>query len=203
MYGMFENASAVTSSRGRFGRRGMTMPFAIIILVVVILVVGGAGDFGLQGTKPTTQSVTVCSPGPCSGTTSKLNDVTLFVPYTVGFGQTYSTVAAQNSVPATVGVTGGETISSFAVNWAPGATTTASTGSLSYKYATPGLYTLSATATTPAGVVHTGLGQLVALKVNPSATAARLGLLPLGNGEPHERYWRTVPLGRPWRERHC
>ncbi|MGA8604703.1 MAG: hypothetical protein WB788_06555, partial [Thermoplasmata archaeon] len=80
--------------------------------------------------------------------------------------------------PATVGVTGTETIQTFNVAWAPGQTSTGSTGSLSYTYATPGIYTVYANATTPAGVTHTGNSQIIPLKVNPSATSIGAGYYP-------------------------
>ena len=87
-------------------------------------------------------------------------------------------VAAGTSVLATVGVSGGETIQSFSVGWAPGQTTTEGTGVLLFAYTTPGLYAVFANATTPRGVVHTGTGQLVPLKVNPSATSVETGHFP-------------------------
>jgi hypothetical protein len=155
----------------------MSMPVAIVVLIVVLVVVGGAGYFGLQAVKPTSSSVTKCEPASSCASAST-NDVTLFVPYTVGFGQTYSQIAAGNLVPATVGVSGGESIQTFAVSWAPSVTTTSSNPSLNHTYTEPGLYVISATATTGSGVVHTGLGQLVALKVNPSVTQVTLGYYP-------------------------
>jgi len=162
----------------RLGRRGMSMTFAVVIMVVVIVVVAGGGYLGLQSVKPSTATHSSCAPATACTSRTTTNDVTLFIPYTVGAGQTYSVVAAGASVPATVSVTGSETIQSFGVTWAPGISTTGATGALSYTYSTPGLYTVFANATTPAGVVHTGTGQLVALQVNPSAGAIGSGYYP-------------------------
>ncbi|HKN07096.1 MAG TPA: hypothetical protein VJ021_05790, partial [Thermoplasmata archaeon] len=159
-------------------RRGMSVAMAAIVMAVIVII-GGVGTFAaLNSVGAQKATKTSCAPASACSTTITTNDVTLFIPYTVGAGQTYAVVAAGASVPATVGVTGTETIKTFNVAWAPGQTTTGSTGSLSYTYATPGLYTVFANATTPAGVTHTGSGQLVALKVNPSATSIGAGYYP-------------------------
>ncbi len=159
-------------------RRGMSVAMAAIVMAVIVII-GGVGTFAaLNSVGASKTTKTSCAPASACGTSTSNNDVTLFIPYTVGAGQTYAVVAAGASVPATVGVTGTETIQTFNVAWAPGQTSTGSTGSLSYTYATPGIYTVYANATTPAGVTHTGNSQIIPLKVNPSATSIGAGYYP-------------------------
>ena len=156
----------------------MSTGIAVMLLVVVIVVVGLGGYAGLRPlqTAPATRST--CEPRAACVPLTSTNDVTLFVPYSVDAGQTYSQVAVGVPVPAAVGVQGGEPIRTYSVAWAPGQTTSNSSGSLSYAYSTPGVYAVSATATATDGVVHTGSAQLVPLKVNPSAASVESGYYP-------------------------
>ncbi|HTT73785.1 MAG TPA: hypothetical protein VMG99_06535 [Thermoplasmata archaeon] len=159
-------------------RRGLSTVVAAIIMAVVV-VVGGVGAYAALSSVPTsTVSKSSCSPASACVTSNSTNDVKLFIPYTVGFGQTYSQTAVGNTVQATVSVTGGETIKSYNLTWGPSNTTSGATGSLTYQYASTGLYTLAATATTPSGILHTGTKQLGELQVNPDASQVSSGHYP-------------------------
>ncbi len=159
-------------------RRAMSTSVAAVVMVIIVII-GGVGAYAAFSSSPAaTSTTTTCSPASACVTTVNTNDVTMFIPYTVGAGQKYSQVAAESSVQATVGVTGSETIQTFSVTWAPGVSTSSGIGTLSYTYPLPGLYTLLANATTPSGVLHTGFSQLVALKVNPSAQSIGAGYYP-------------------------
>ena len=159
-------------------RRALSTSVAAVVLVIIVII-GGVGAYAAFSSSPTATSTTkTCEPASACATSTNTNDVTLFIPYTVGAGQQYSQVAAGSSVQATVGVTGTETIQTFGVQWGPGAALTAGVGSITYTYTNPGIYALYANATTPSGVQHTGYNQLVALKVNPSATTIGSGYFP-------------------------
>jgi len=160
----------------RFGKRGMSMTFAIVIMVVVILVVGAGGYFGLQSVKATSATTTSCSGSACQITSS--NDATLFVPYTPGVGQTMTHLAAGLEVSATVGVKGPETISSFAVKWGDGASASGPTATFQHAYSSQGLYVITGSATDTKGTVHTGLGQLFPVNVTEGIADIGTGFYP-------------------------
>ena len=159
-------------------RRAMSSTTALIVLVVVVIIAGAGAYGGLSSVSPSKTTVTTCTPASACVKISKLNDVTMFVPYTVAYGQTYSQAAVGTSIQASVAVTGSETIKTFSVTWGPNLITSGSTGTLSYTYASAGLYTLVPSATDTAGVAHTGLAQLASLKVNPSSASIGLGEYP-------------------------
>jgi len=159
-------------------RRAMSGAVAAIIMAVVV-VIGGVGAYAALSAVPSsTNTTTSCQPASLCKGSSATNDVTLFIPYTVGYGQTYSQIAVGTSIPATVGVTGSEKISSFDMTWGPGNSATSATGAFSYAYTNTGLYTLVANATTSSGAVHTGTGQLVSLQVNPNSDQVVNGYSP-------------------------
>ncbi len=174
MQGMEEEARAPFHSN----RRAMSGVVAAIIMAVVV-VIGGVGAYAALSAVPSSTSTTSsCSPASICKGSSSTNDVTLFIPYTVGYGQTYSQISLGSSVPATVGVTGTEKITSFDLTWAPGVSQSGSTGSFSYVYSTTGLYTLVANATASNGAVHTGSSELVSLLVNPNSEQVTNGYSP-------------------------
>jgi hypothetical protein len=159
-------------------RRAMSGAVAAIIMAVVV-VIGGVGAYAALSAVPSsTNSTSSCTPASICQGSSATNDVTLFIPYTVGYGQTYSQIAVGTSIPATVAVSGTEKISSFAMTWGPGAAATSDTGDFSYAYTNTGLYTLVANATTTTGAIHTGTGQLVSLQVNPNSDQVVNGYSP-------------------------
>jgi hypothetical protein len=166
----------------------MSMPFALVILIVVIVVTAGVGYFGLQSVKPTTATVKSCSPASACQTTSVTNDVTLFTPYNPGYGQTMISIAAGATLSATVGVTGSETIKTFQVAWGDGSTPSSGpTATFTHKYASPGVYVLAGSAVDTKGVTHTGIGALIPVSVSPALGNATSGYFPtisatLGNG---------------------
>ncbi|HYB79108.1 MAG TPA: hypothetical protein VEG66_05035, partial [Thermoplasmata archaeon] len=157
----------------------MSSTTALIVLVIVVIIAGAGAYGGLSSVPSKTTTVKSCAPASvCVRTGVTLNDVTMFIPFTIGYGQTYSQIAIGTSVQATLAVTGSETISSFDVQWAPGVSTTGPTGELTYTYPGAGLYALIPNATDTHGLVHTGTGELAALLVNPSAASITLGYYP-------------------------
>jgi len=162
-------------------RRGMSATTALIVMVVVIIIAGAGAYAGLSSVPSSTVRVKTCTPvnsPACVSAVKSTTDVTLFIPYTVGFGQTYSKLAVGTSLQASIGVTGSEKIKTYAITWGPGITASSSTGSLTYTYGTPGLYTLVANATDTAGVLHTGPTELGSLYVNPSQISISKGIFP-------------------------
>ena len=174
----------------------MSVTFAAVIMLVVVILVGAGGYFGLQSVKPTTATTTSCSGSGCSVTAT--NDATLFVPYTRGYGQAMSQVAAGLNISATVGVKGSETIRSFTVNWGDGSSSTSANPTVNHPYSAPGLYVISGNATDTKGIVHTGYGQLLPINVTPSVATIQSGFFPglgtsFGNGTAGGVYpWVTV-----------
>ncbi|HYA70720.1 MAG TPA: hypothetical protein VEH28_05055, partial [Thermoplasmata archaeon] len=160
----------------------MSSTTALIVMVVVIIIAGAGAYGGLSSVPSTTKQVKSCEPinsPACVSTISPTSDVTLFIPYTVGYGQTYSKLAVGTSLQASIGVTGSEKIKTYAITWGPGITASGTTGSLTYIYGTPGLYTLVANATDTSGTLHTGPTQLGSLYVNPSQISISKGIFPV------------------------
>ncbi len=163
------------------------MPFALVILIVVIVVTAGVGYLGLQSVSPTKSTVKTCSPASACATTITTNDVTLFTPYNPGYGQTMISIAAGATLSATVGVTGSETVKTYSVAWGDGATTSGPTATFTHKYLAPGTYVLSGSVLDTKGITHTGTGSLIPVSVTPSLGNATSGYFPtlattLGNG---------------------
>ncbi|HYB79087.1 MAG TPA: hypothetical protein VEG66_04925, partial [Thermoplasmata archaeon] len=156
----------------------MSSTTALIVLVIVVIIAGAGAYGGLSSVPAKTTSVKTCVPASICVSHVSTNDVTMFIPYTVAYAQTYSQVAVGTSIQATVAVTGSETIKTFSVQWGPGLITSGPIGQLSYTYAQPGLYTVVANATDTSGTLHTGLGQLASLKVNPTAASITYGYYP-------------------------
>jgi hypothetical protein len=173
-----QDGEQVSGSSIFANRRAMSSMTALIVLIVVVIIAGAGAYGGLSSVPTSTTTKKTCAPASACQATTATNDVTLFIPYTVAYGQQYSQIAVGTSVQASVAVTGTETIKTFAVQWGPGQVTTGSTGSLSYTYGTPGLYTLIANATDTSGVLHSGPGQLGSVLVNPTSASITLGHFP-------------------------
>ncbi len=171
------------------GRRGASTAAAAAILIVVIVVVGAGGYFGLNaaapastagshstGTTSTCQPVT--SPYCKAKTPTSVNDVVLTVPYQAGFGQSIGQVVQGLSVPASLSVTGHESVNTWTVNWGDGSTPTTSTSPLiSHTYNGLGTYAISGTATVGTAT-HTGTTYLFPISVVPSITTTTAGSYP-------------------------
>ncbi|HYA57525.1 MAG TPA: hypothetical protein VEH57_03565, partial [Thermoplasmata archaeon] len=159
----------------------MSSTTALLVLVVIVIIAGAGAYGGFSSVPSTTKQVKSCEPiksPACVTSTNTTNDVTMTIPFTIGYGQTYAEISVGTSLQASVGVTGSETIKSFSVTWGPGIVTTGSTGAQTYTYGTPGLYTLVANATDTKGVVHNGPGNLVPLLVTPSSGSITNGYFP-------------------------
>lgn len=166
----------------RLGRRGMSTTSAAVIMIVVILIVGGAGYAGLSaaGTSggTTNKQVTSCYPPDSPGCVAKaVNDVTLFTPYRPGLNQQIVSLTQGQSIPITVGVSGGETVTSYAVNWGDGVTNSSKVPTLTHVYNVLGTYLISGTALV-SGLTHTGYGSLIAVQVGPSLGTTSSGEYP-------------------------
>ncbi len=162
----------------RSGRRGMSMPFALVILIVVIVVTAGVGYLGLQSVKPTTATVKSCSPASACVTSSLTNDVTLFTPYNPGYGQTMISVASGVKLSATVGVTGSETIKTYQVAWGDGTNSSGPSATFTHVYAAPGTYVIAGSAIDTKGITHTGTGALIPVSVTPALGDVITGFYP-------------------------
>ena len=85
-------------------RRGMSVAMAAIVMAVIVII-GGVGTFAaLNSVGASKTTKTSCAPASACNTVSTTNDVTLFIPYTVGAGQTYAVVAAGASPTGAAGV---------------------------------------------------------------------------------------------------
>ncbi len=161
------------------GRRGLSAGAATIVMIVVILVVGGIGYYGLNLTGAKTETITSCTPAsaPSCGANSAANDVMLFIPYTNNFGaQIFSTTEYAN-FPVTATLPSGELASSFIFNWGDGTTTTTAQPTATHAFSTEGLFLVSAQAEVN-GFWHQSSRSLVPVEVTQSYASASSGNVP-------------------------
>ncbi len=161
-------------------RRGLSTPTAAVIMIIVIVVVGGLGYVGLNATSSSgTATKTACSPptAPQCVSISPTHDVTLFVPYSAGFGQSLLKISQGQNIPATVGVTGSEKVNSYSVNWGDGTTSTGANPTQTHSYTDLGTFVVSA-STAVGSTTHDGPGQLYPIEVTPSIGNINLGYYP-------------------------
>src|SRR5271157_4696980 len=118
-----------SESEGLFSRicrlsgRGMSMTNAVVVMIIVIVVVGGTGYAALSAVSGSGgKTVTTWSPpnSPVCQQNTELNDVALSIPYQAGFGQAVYSLQQGQSLPASVAVTGGESVSTYQVLWGDG-----------------------------------------------------------------------------------
>jgi len=167
-------------SKFRLGRRGMSMTVAVVVMVVVIVVVGGAGYAALASISGSgTKTITTCAPptSPICQSASGLYDVVLTVPYTAGFGQALTTLAQSQSVPGTVGVSGGEAVNQYAIYWGDGANYSGTAPTANHIYTTMGWYIISAQALVGT-TWHQGPKSLFPIDVTQNVLAASSGFYP-------------------------
>ncbi len=160
-------------------RRGASPLTGALVLVVVAIVLGAGGYYGLKSV-PGPKSTSTCEPAALCAPSFSTNDVRLFIPYSPGFGQQLLSVAIGQSLPATVTLLGGETASSFAVNWGDGTVQSNAVGSFAHAYGTLGLFLVTANATV-GGTVHTGSGYAFPVATTQSLTNLSLGYYPTLN----------------------
>ncbi len=180
------------------GRRGASTAAAAAILIVVIVIVGAGGYFGLNAATPagtsgstSTTHVVTCSPPSavyCHKQSTSPNDVILTVPYQAGFGQKIAQVAQGTTVPASLSVSKGETVNSWAVSWGDGLTNTSTNPVISHVYNQLGTFALSGHAYVGT-TEHNGTGYYFPIEVGPSITTTTSGQFPVitatfNNGTP-------------------
>ena len=156
------------------------MTMAIVVMVVVIVVVGGAGFAALSAVSGSgNKTVSSCSPpnSPVCLSSSGLTDVVLSVPYGAGFGQAVATTTQGTSIPATVGVSGGEAVSTYAIYWGDGSNYSGATPTSNHIYDTMGSYVISAQALV-GSTWHTGPKYLYPIDVTPSYQTSYSGFYP-------------------------
>jgi hypothetical protein len=155
----------------RFGSRGMSTTVGGAILIIVILVVGGLGYVGFQGSGSHSSSPPpTCAPAnnPICAHSAALNDVELTVPFTAGYGQTFASVTTATLMSAYVALKDGELGNEFSINWGDGSIPTNTTSStLTHTYNSTGTYILSAQARVGT-TWHSGPGYLYPIQVTPS-----------------------------------
>ncbi len=190
------------------GRKGASTAAAAAILIVVIVVVGAGGYFGLNAVAPSstaghtsTGSTTTCQPETSAYCKNQSpppnpNDVILTVPYQAGYGETIGHVAQGTSVPASLSVSGHESVNTWTVNWGDGAVNTSTSPLLTHVYTTLGTYAISGSALVGT-TTHIGTGYLFPIEVTPSITTTTSGLYPsvsatLLNGT------RSTSFNEPW-----
>ena len=164
----------------RLGGRAMSMTVAVVVMVVVILIIGGAGYAALNAVSGSgKKTVATCSPpnSPICQTTSGLNDVQLSVPYGAGFGQAVATLQQGLSLPANVGVTGGESVSQYQIFWGDGTNYTGGSPTTNHVYTQIGSFVLSAQALV-GSTWHYGPGSLFPVVVQPNYQTTSSGFYP-------------------------
>jgi hypothetical protein len=159
----------------------MSTTAAAVVMIVVIVIVGGAGYAGLSaagGGSTSSHSISTCTPPTSPQCVSRVaNDVTTFTPYRPGLGQQLVQVSQGQTIPATVGVTGPESVSNFQVNWGDGNTTSSKTVTQTHSYSGLGTYVISAQALVGTAW-HTGYSSLMAVEVGPSLATSSSGEFP-------------------------
>ena len=165
---------------------------------MVIVIVGAGGYFGLNAATPagtsgstSTTHVVTCSPPSavyCHKQSTSPNDVILTVPYQAGFGQKIAQVAQGTTVPASLSVSKGETVNSWAVSWGDGLTNTSTNPVISHVYNQLGTFALSGHAYVGT-TEHNGTGDYFPIEVGPSITTTTSGQFPVitatfNNGTP-------------------
>ena len=158
----------------------MSLTAAVAVMVIVIVIVGGAGYAALSATAGNqTKTNSTCAPStsPVCESTSGLDDVTISVPYAPGFGQAVATIAQGQSLPATVSVTGGESVDQYLIFWGDGANYTGANPTANHAYSTLGSYVISAEALVGT-TVHRGPASLFPIVVTPSLQTTSSGFFP-------------------------
>jgi len=157
------------------------MTMAIVVMVVVIVIVGGAGFAALSAVSGSgNKTVSTCSPptSPICQSSSGLNDVILSVPYQAGFGQAVATTTQGTSIPATVAVSGGESVSQYQIFWGDGAIYTNASPTSNHIYTEMGWYVISAQALV-GSTWHTGPKYLYPIDVTSSYQTSYSGFYPV------------------------
>ena len=154
------------------------MPMAAVMLIVAVVIVGGAGYATLNAVSGSgTSTVTSCSPPTspqCQAATGG-NDVTMFVPYSPAFGLPVLQTAQATSFPVTVSASGA--VSSYSVLWGDGTSSSGITPTQTHAYTTLGSYIVQAQALEH-GVIHTGYKYLYPVEVTPSLLTSTTGFYP-------------------------
>lgn len=153
------------------------------MLSVVIVLVGGVG-YAVLSSVPGTPSVgaartvRTCLP-PTNPTcpTAGQTDVWAYTSYRPGLGETSVHIEQGQSIPVTVGVTGGEAVDEYSVNWGDGTYSNGTTPTQSHEYVGLGSYVISAEARVGT-VWHTGPRALIAAEVGPSLATNSTGRYP-------------------------
>jgi hypothetical protein len=158
----------------------MSMTMAVVVMIVVIVIVGGAGYAALSAVSGSgTKTFSTCSPpnSPVCLSTSGLTDVVLSIPYAAGFGQAVATTAQGQSIPATVAVSGGESVSEYQIFWGDGSNYTGTNPTSNHVYTGLGWYVISAQALV-GSTWHTGPRFLYPIDVTPSYQTTVSGFYP-------------------------
>jgi peptide/nickel transport system substrate-binding protein len=155
---------------------------AMVVMVVVILVLGGAGYVALNGTGGASNggasnfTGTTCQPtsSPICKAATAAHDVTLEVPF--------KSVQQGNPVPFTATLPAGESASSYNFAFGDGQTSGATTNSqVTHTYANPGTYIASVTANVSTAT-HDNYHSLVLITVLGSASSANSANVPAVSG---------------------
>jgi len=170
---------SLASSTPRTGR-GLGMTTALVVMVVVIVLVGGAGYVALSVVPGRgTGSVTTCSPStnPVCQATSGINDVVLTVPFQAGIGQAIASSQQGISIPATVAVLNGESVSAFRIFWGDGSNYTGGNPTSNHDYTGLGWYVINAQALV-GSVWHSGPAYLYPIQITPNIQTQSSGFYP-------------------------
>ena len=180
------------------------MAMAIVVMVVVIVIVGGVGYAALSATSGNgSATITSCSPrnNPVCLSSSGMTDVVLSVPYGAGFGQAVASTTQGQSIPATVAVSGGESVSTFAIYWGDGSNYSGTNPTTNHVYSTLGSYVISAQAHV-GSTWHTGPKYLFPIDVTPDIQTTSSGWYPTlattftnGSSGSFQFGWLTVGSG--------
>ncbi|MCI4357942.1 MAG: ABC transporter substrate-binding protein [Thermoplasmata archaeon] len=159
-----QSVSRLTAHSARSPGMSTVMAAVGIVVILVALSVGTFAVLGGFSPQPGTQ----CSPpsSPACGSYENLHDVSVLSPFKSA--PTGAAVALSASVPQ------GESATSYTYNFGDGVTATTSGTIESHNYTNPGQYLVYVQASV-SGLKHDNIGNLVLLKITPSATVGNAG----------------------------
>ena len=153
------------------GQRALS-PVTSLLVIVIVLVLVGAGTYGIMGGFSSNRNPTTCWPpnSPVCGQFVNLHDVSLLIPF--------KSVQQGASAPFTTSLPSGEAATSFTYIWGDGnVSANVHNQTFHHTYNTPGIFLVEVLATVN-GLVHDNLPAIQQVQVTPTYQAATGGQAP-------------------------
>ncbi|MCI4357923.1 MAG: ABC transporter substrate-binding protein [Thermoplasmata archaeon] len=157
--------------------KAMSMPTAIVVMAVVLVVVGAGSYAAFSGQKPTTATSQSCVPvnSPACVAIAANHDVAVLSPFAAA--QTGQTIPFSAILPT------GASATSVTFNFGDGSTSVASSStSATHSYSAPGTYIISVQATIK-GAVHDNYNHLEAVSITATSASGTSSNVPAVSGK--------------------